>query len=266
MVSVTSELRELTIWREMHKGTWVWLWVMALVFAAGCKRDELRAKDARIAELEEQGQQTDTALANCKSASENLDKLVKGYTGEIGALETALAEAAAREERAARRLAEYNSMLRQLKSMIDSGKLKVRIVRNKMVIELPEAVLFASGSAQVTSEGIRVIEELGPVLVGLEGREFQVGGHTDNKPISPKLTRRFATNWELSGARAINVTKLLIDNGVPSVRISATGYADTQPVADNDTEEGRALNRRIEIALQPDLDELPDLSRFENGD
>ena len=246
----------------MHKASWVFLLAVSLMLTAGCKKDELRAKDARIAELEASGQATGTSLEQCKKDKANLDQLVKGYTGEINAMEAALAEAAAREARAAKRLAEYNSMLKQLKSMIDSGKLKVRITRNKMVIELPEAVLFASGSAKLKKEGVRVLAELGPVLASLKGREFQVGGHTDNKPIR---TKRFPSNWELSGVRAIDVTKLLIEYGVPGTRVSAAAYAATQPVADNDTPEGRALNRRIEIALQPALDELPDLSSFEEG-
>jgi chemotaxis protein MotB len=244
----------------MHKVSWVLLLAVSLVLTAGCKKDELRAKDARIAELTEQSQATGASLEQCKKDRENLNKLVKGYTGEINTMEAALAEAAAREERAANRLAEYNSMLKQLKSMIDSGKLNVRIVRNKMVIELPEAVLFASGSAKLKKEGVRVLAELGPVLASIKGREFQVGGHTDNKPIR---TARFPSNWELSGARAIDVAELLIEYGVPGNRISAAAYADTQPVESNDTAEGRAKNRRIEIALQPNLDELPDLSSFE---
>ena len=244
----------------MQKASWVLLLAVSLMLTAGCKKDELRAKDARIAELEASGQATGTSLEQCKKDKANLDKLVKGYTGEINAMEAALAEAAAREARAAKRLAEYNSMLKQLKSMIDSGKLKVRIVRNKMVIELPEAVLFASGSAKLKTEGVRVLAELGPVLASIKGREFQVGGHTDNKPIR---TKRFPSNWELSGARSLDVGKLLAEYGVPANRLSAAAYGDTQPVADNDTPEGRALNRRIEIALQPNLDELPDLSSFE---
>ena len=246
----------------MHKASWVFLLAVSLMLTAGCKKDELRAKDARIAELEASGQQTGASFEQCKKDKANLDKLLKGYKGEMNAMEAALAEAAAREARAAKRLAEYNSMLKQLKSMIDSGKLKVRITRNKMVIELPEAVLFASGSAKLKKEGVRVLAELGPVLASLKGREFQVGGHTDNKPIR---TKRFPSNWELSGVRAIDVTKLLIEYGVPGTRVSAAAYAATQPVADNDTPEGRALNRRIEIALQPALDELPDLSSFEEG-
>jgi chemotaxis protein MotB len=244
----------------MHKASWVFLLAVSLMLTAGCKKDELAAKDARIAELEAQGGETGASLDQCKKDRENLNKLVKGYSGEINAMEAALAEAAAREAQAAKRLEEYNSMLKQLKSMIDSGKLKVRIVRNKMVIELPEAVLFASGSAKLKKEGIRVLAELGPVLASLKGREFQVGGHTDNKPIR---TKRFPSNWELAGARAIDVGELLIEYGVPGNRISAAAYADTQPVESNDTAEGRAKNRRIEIALQPNLDELPDLSSFE---
>ncbi|HSN82384.1 MAG TPA: flagellar motor protein MotB [Polyangiales bacterium] len=230
---------------------------VGLMLTAGCKKDELRAKDARIAELESVSQDTAAALEQCKEDRANLNTLVKGYTGEINAMEAALAEAAAREARAAKRLEEYRSMLKQLKSMIDAGKLNVRVVRNKMVVELPEAVLFASGSAKLKEEGVRVLAEVGPVLASLGERQFQVGGHTDNKPIR---TKRFPSNWELSGARGIEVTKLLIEYGVPATRISAAAYADTQPVASNDTPEGRALNRRIEIALQPSLDELPDLS------
>ena len=120
----------------MQKASWVFLLAVSLMLTAGCKKDELRAKDARIAELMESGQATGTSLEQCKKDKANLDKLVKGYTGEINAMEAALAEAAAREARAAKRLAEYNSMLKQLKSMIDSGKLKVRIVRNLSLIHI----------------------------------------------------------------------------------------------------------------------------------
>jgi chemotaxis protein MotB len=242
----------------MHKASWVFVLAVSLMLTAGCKNDELQAKDARIAELEASGQATGTSLEQCKKDRENLNKLVKGYTGEINAMEAALADAAAREAQAAKRLEEYNSMVKQLKSMVDAGKLKIRIVRNKMVIELPEAVLFPSGSAKLKPEGVRVLAELGPILASIKDRDFQVGGHTDNKPIR---TARFPSNWELSGARSIDVAKLLVEYGVPGTRVSAAAYADTQPVADNATNEGRALNRRIEIALQPNLNELPNLAK-----
>ncbi|MBW2222783.1 MAG: hypothetical protein JRF54_00940 [Deltaproteobacteria bacterium] len=105
----------------MYKASWVLLLAVSLMLTASCKKDELRAKDARIAELEAQGQETGVSYDQCKKDRENLNKLVKGYTGEINAMEAALAEAAAREARAAKRLQEYNSMLKQLKSPCSSS-------------------------------------------------------------------------------------------------------------------------------------------------
>lgn len=252
----------------MHARTsWIILLAGAFVAIAGCNTSELEAKDARIAELEAEGSNIAQTLEQCKKDRENLDKLISGLTADaaesqdqIAAMEAALAEAAAREAAAKKRLETYRSMLTQLKSMIDSGKLKVRIVRNRMVVELPEGVLFASGSAKVKKDGIAVLQELTPVLVNLKDQLFEVGGHTDNIPIR---NRRFPSNWELSAARAVNVTKLLTTSGMGADRVSATAYAETQPVESNETKEGRALNRRIEIALLPNLDELPDLSQLD---
>jgi chemotaxis protein MotB len=244
------------------------LLALAMVLGTGCKKDELRAKDARIAELVTQGESVEQTLEQCKKDRANLDKLVDGLTADaaqsknrLEATQKALAEAAERETQAERRVQTYRSMLQQLNSMIDAGKLSVRIVRNRMVVELPEDVLFDSGSARLKKDGETVLIELAPVLVGFEQQLFQVGGHTDNVPIH---TRRFPSNWELSAERALNVTKLLIKYGMSAQRVSAAAYAETQPVATNDTAEGRAQNRRIEIALLPNLDELPDLSTLKD--
>jgi chemotaxis protein MotB len=241
---------------------------LAMVLGTGCKKDELRAKDARIAELVTQGESVEQTLEQCKKDRANLDKLVDGLTADaaqsknrLEATQKALAEAAEREAQAERRVQTYRSMLQQLNSMIDAGKLSVRIVRNRMVVELPENVLFDSGSARLKKDGETVLIELAPVLVGFEQQLFQVGGHTDNVPIR---TKRFPSNWELSAERALNVTKLLIKYGMSAQRVSAAAYAETQPVASNDTAEGRAQNRRIEIALLPNLDELPDLSTLKD--
>ena len=246
----------------------IMLMALAMVLSTGCKKDELRAKDARIAELVAQGESVEQTLEQCKKDRANLDKLVDGLTADaaqsknrLEATQKALAEAAEREAQAERRVQTYRAMLQQLKSMIDAGKLSVRIVRNRMVVELPEEVLFDSGSARLKKDGETVLIELAPVLVGFEQQLFQVGGHTDNVPIR---TKRFPSNWELSAERALNVTKLLIKNGMSAQRVSAAAYAETQPVATNDTEEGRAQNRRIEIALLPNLDELPDLSTLKD--
>jgi chemotaxis protein MotB len=105
-----------------------------------------------------------------------------------------------------------------------------------------------------------VLEQVSEVLATIDNREFQVAGHTDNVPIH---TSRFPSNWELSTARAVNVVKLMMEQGLEPARLSAAGYADTQPIGSNDDDEGRQQNRRIEISLVPNLDELPDLSALQ---
>ena len=92
------------------------------------------------------------------------------------------------------------------------------------------------------------------VMGSIPDRRFQVEGHTDNVPIK---TAQYPSNWELASARAIAVTKALVDASLPADRVSAASYADYRPVSSNDTPEGRAANRRIEIVVVPDLSTLP---------
>jgi chemotaxis protein MotB len=135
--------------------------------------------------------------------------------------------------------------------LIDGGQLAVAIVRGRMVIQLPQDVLFASGSATLGAEGRRTLSEVGSVLADLGDRTFQVEGHTDNVPIA---TAQFPSNWELSSARALSVVRVLVEAGVPSTNLSGAGYGEYQPVAANDDQAGRRLNRRIEIVMLPNLD------------
>jgi chemotaxis protein MotB len=148
-------------------------------------------------------------------------------------------------------------MLNKFKAMIDSGKLRVRVVRGRMVVELAENILFDSGRSDLKKEGQEALTQVAGVLGSIVNRDFQIAGHTDNIPIK---SAKFPSNWELSTARAVVVTKFLAEQKVDPARLSAAGYADTQPVAGNEDAEGRKQNRRIEIVLMPNLDELPDLS------
>jgi len=113
-----------------------------------------------------------------------------------------------------------------------------------LVISLREAGFFNSGSAEVRPESLSVLKAIGD---SLPHASMRIEGHTDNIPIH---TDQFATNWELSTARAADVTRLLItQNAVDPTKISATGYAEFHPVADNATEAGRQQNRRVDIIL-----------------
>jgi len=143
-------------------------------------------------------------------------------------------------------------------ALVAAGQLRVRIVRGNMVVELPEGVLFDSGRAELRDAANATLERVAEVLASVPNRNFLVAGHTDNVPVGRRS--RYDSNWELSAARGVAVVRFLAEHGMPPERLAAAGYADTQPVASNSTDEGRAQNRRIEIIVLPNLDELPDLS------
>ncbi|WP_312147326.1 MULTISPECIES: OmpA/MotB family protein [Stutzerimonas stutzeri subgroup] len=111
-------------------------------------------------------------------------------------------------------------------------------------------ILFGSGRAELEDAGLDVIDRLVPTLA-VGGHRIIVEGHTDNLPIQ---TERFPSNWELSASRASSVVRYLQLAGIESTRLSATGYADTRPLADNGDEQGRASNRRVELIMQTEAD------------
>ena len=123
----------------------------------------------------------------------------------------------------------------------------VDLEQRGVVLRLADNALFASGEASLDEVAQGVLAVVAEVLVGHPGNDVEVEGHTDNRPTS---TARFATNWELSSARATNVLReLLADAELEPARFAAVGRADTIPRGDNGTEEGRAENRRTEIVV-----------------
>ena len=118
---------------------------------------------------------------------------------------------------------------------------------------LPTDVLFDSGKAKLGSRGKEAVSQVASVLATLKDRRFQVSGHTDNDPIRYS---GFESNWDLSAARALQVVKVMADSGMSPSSLSAAGYGEFDPVAANDTVDHKAKNRRIEIGLQPNIDEL----------
>jgi chemotaxis protein MotB len=115
-----------------------------------------------------------------------------------------------------------------------------------VVTIVTDQVLFETGKADLRPLGAEVLDAVAPVMVDLTNR-ISIEGHTDNVPISGA---RFASNWELSAQRATTVLRYTIEHhGIAAARLSAAGFADTQPLASNDTPEGRSKNRRVEIVI-----------------
>jgi chemotaxis protein MotB len=115
-----------------------------------------------------------------------------------------------------------------------------------------ERILFDSGQADLKKAGIQVLHRVGDILKEVADKQIRVEGHTDNVPISPRLRQKFASNWELSTARATNVVRFLQQHkGIAGSRLSVAGYGPYRPVASNQSAGGRAQNRRIQIVLVP---------------
>jgi chemotaxis protein MotB len=173
-------------------------------------------------------------------------------------LEQEQAAKEAKEAEIARLTQTQEELSKSLKDEISKGNITIQQVRDRLTINMVDRVLFDSGQAQVKPAGQNVLKQVSDILKTVTDKQIRIEGHTDNVPISAKLQSRYKTNWELSTARATTVVRYLIDQGsVDRQHLSAVGYADTQPHASNDTEEGRSANRRIEIVLHPkDLSEI----------
>jgi chemotaxis protein MotB len=221
---------------------------------------DIAALKAAIDNSKEEAGRANMELARIRNDKAGLEAELRGLNAELERLANESDANARLAEQAKKRLQTFRNMLERFRAMVKSGKLKIKIVNNKMLVEMASAILFDSGKAELSEEGEAAITEVAGILMTIPDRTFQVAGHTDNIPIK---NRHFKSNWDLSSARAVAVVSHMIEGGVAMEAVSAAGYAETQPVSSNDTEEGKAQNRRIEIVLQPNLDELPDLSSLE---
>lgn len=157
----------------------------------------------------------------------------------------------------AREKKEQDELVNTLANEIQSSQVKIQQIAGKVSINMVDKILFDSGSARLKPEGQQILMKVGAALQKVQDKRIWVGGHTDDIAISPGLRDRFATNWELSSARATAVVRYLQDKaGLPGDKLLAVGHGQFQPVGDNKTPEGRQQNRRIEILLIPTRETL----------
>jgi chemotaxis protein MotB len=198
----------------------------------------------------------DTLSKNIVSLRNQISELEKGNEGLQQRIDTLQVEAEAlkrqREEEVKEMKSTYEDLLEGMKSEIEKGKITITQLKGKLKVNMLDEILFDSGRTTIKPEGVEVLERVGEILSNVRDRAINVEGHTDNVPIGPELARRYPTNWELSAARATNVARYLQEKiGIDPALLSATGYGEFQPIASNETEEGQAKNRRIEIVLVP---------------
>jgi len=144
-----------------------------------------------------------------------------------------------------------SNLLDVMAPLVKEGKVRVTQSRRGVSIEINANVLFEPGRAELEARSLMVLRAVAEKLKN-EPFNLEITGHTDNVPISNSV---FASNWELSAVRATSVVRLLADSGIAPARLSAIGREASQPIASNDTAEGRARNRRVELMI---LSGLPD--------
>ncbi len=228
----------------------------ALEDAGNLAAERITQLSAKETELTRQLQETKTALGASKDALAIYESKAGSLEQRLKSTKTELIELRKAREIAERRAAQYRKLNEKFASMVASGKLTVKIRGGKMVIQLDNAILFDPGKVKLRKAGQEALVEIAKILQDFSDRQFLVAGHTDNVPVSGK---KFGSNWALSTARAVEVVSFLQTNGVDPKAMAAAGYGEHDPVAPNDTAESRTLNRRIEIILMPNLDELPKL-------
>ena len=141
----------------------------------------------------------------------------------------------------------------EMRAALESKDVTISKLQGKLTVNILDRVLFNSGEAELNPGGEAVMRKLAAFLTQHQNLKIHVIGHTDNIPIRPEARSRFASNWELSSARALAAVHFLTERaGMDARRLGAVGYGEFRPVADNATAEGRAKNRRIAIVILPD--------------
>ncbi len=185
-----------------------------------------------------------------KSRSDALSQNIYELRGKVEELEKENARLVkAREEQVRKVSSTYEDLLEKMKTEIAQGQVTISELKGKLSVNLVDSILFDSGRAEVKKGGEDILAKVVSILKEVKDKSIRIEGHTDNVQISAALAKRYPTNWELSAARAINVTRFLQQQGIDPGQLSAVGYGEWKPVGDNGTPEGRARNRRIEINL-----------------
>jgi chemotaxis protein MotB len=246
--------------------------ILGVLFTSCVPTKKLKTSESRIGKLQNDSVNTHSQLNDCNAIVKNLKTENISAQNEYALVQNDLKilsnESKMTIADQARRLknlqniiqSQKDVMLRLKNSLADAlmnykaDELYVYIKDGNVYVSLEEKLLFTSGSDVVDPKGKEALKSLTQVLNNTTDIIVMIEGHTDNVPIKTKL---FKDNWDLSTARATSILRIMInDYGFNPSRITASGKGQFHPVETNDIAEGRAANRRTEIILSPDLNEL----------
>jgi chemotaxis protein MotB len=228
-------------------------------------RDEKSQLDERVvkleassASLEAERLQLIDEMEDLREAREALESDLQRLKRSEAHLKEKLAvreeELGAREAGLAKLRGTYEGLVSDLEEEVAAGQIEIEQLREGLRLNLAQEILFPSGSASLNAGGIEVLNKVAERLRSLPNG-VEVQGHTDNVALRPSAF--YPSNWELAAARSAQVVRLFVSAGVGPERLTVVSFGEHAPVASNQTREGRAKNRRIEIRLQPAPEAAP---------
>jgi len=233
---------------KTSRAVWAAIWIMAVVIVlllvamialvSVARRDRLERETLR-AKLEEVALESRTAKATSAQRLEAISNLRERVAELEKEKEMAVQMARGLEE--------------EMRAELESKDVTISKLQGKLTVNILDRILFDSGEAVLKTDGEAVLRKIASILAQHPELKIHVIGHTDNVPIRPSARSRFASNWELSTARALAAVRFLTEQaGVDPQRLGAVGYGEFRPIADNATAEGRARNRRIAVTILAD--------------
>jgi chemotaxis protein MotB len=204
---------------------------------AGELREKLRASESRILSLEQKNARQRDQMHELQERLSDLEGEKAGVESKVDQLHTT-----------------YEALIADLKEQIEKREVTIESFEKRISVSFVDRILFDFGKETITPEGGEVLEKVGGILKGVQGKRIRVIGHTDDIPILPEYRYRFPSNWELSAARAAAVVRYFEkETGLDPGNLEAVGRSFYQPIASNETADGRAQNRRVEIIIAPKL-------------
>ena len=237
---------------------------------------DLRNNKQRLSQLENEHTQLNSTYKNLLTSSGKMNRDLATQQEQLLAIQenlertrqindslsVSLSEREKKVQELEQVLANKDRAVQDLKSKISSALLNfkendisVTIKNGKVYVSLAEQLLFGSGSVVVDAKGVNALQQLAKAIKDQSDINIMVEGHTDNVPISKK-SQYMNDNWDLSVMRATSITRILTREGVNPKQITASGRSEFSPLASNDTPQTKQKNRRTEIIITPNLDEL----------
>jgi chemotaxis protein MotB len=223
------------------------------LFCSGCMLAE-----SKYLKKAEEADQLNQKVYVLEKENKGLKNQIKTLAGSIASLEAQnvkleknVSEVTKKSHEVEKQSNTFKELVQEMKGEIAHGQVTITELKGKLTVDVVDKILFASGESNVKEEGYDVLKRVVDILKKVQDKNIRIEGHTDNIKITSRLAKFYQTNWELSAARAINVTKYLQLQGIDPKVLSATAFGEFKPIADNRTPEGRAKNRRIAIILLP---------------